>query len=444
MGPLYAMYKAMTAIRLAAFLAARWSRPVVPVFWVAGDDSDFAEIASAYVPREDRSIEKCSLAGGSLPAGGMVGDLSAQETLGALAADRERWAATPSGAELVRALERAGTRGRDLGEIAAALLYEWLGASGLVVIDGRWEELRRGAKDVFARFAEDRAQVEAAVSGAGEALQAAGYTPRLSDVQTRGGLFTIDAGRRLPFEGDDAALAARAREHPESLSPSVVLRPIVQDHLLPNVATVAGPSEIAYHAQIAPAYRLLGAEPAVLVPRFEATLVPSGVATLAERRALAVDELVRDFDGAMRKSAWRAVPSEVGERVVALERALEREGALLDGASREFSPRLEGAFEQTRKRIAEGIARFREKVEDAARDAERRRDPHLRHYREFLAPFGQPQERVLSSVTLVLEGGPAVAERFFGLVDRHLEGVLAQDPAHWLVELESLSGTGGV
>ncbi len=442
-GPLYAMYKAATAVRLAAFLAERWKRDVVPVFWVAGDDTDFEEIAVAYLPADERRIEKRALSGGSLPAGGMVGDLSTTETRDALDAFRASWSSTPAGAELVRDLDRACTIAQDHGEIAAVLLSQRLGARGLVVIDGRWEELRRGAREIFVRFAERRASVENAVMDSARALEAQGYAPPLSEVQARGGLFEIRAGRRLPFEGSDVALAARAREAPETLSPSVVLRPIVQDHLLPNVATVAGPSEIAYHAQLTPVYERLEVAPPVLVPRFEATLVPSRVADLAARRGVSTDELVRDFDAAMRSSAWRAVPGDLGERVQALERAIERESSRVEEAARAFEPKLEGAFAETRRRIADAIARFREKVENAARDAERKRDPGIRHYREFLTPFGQPQERVLSSLTLELEGGADAVERLFGLVDRHLEAARVRNPSHWLVELESLAGTGG-
>jgi bacillithiol biosynthesis cysteine-adding enzyme BshC len=443
LGPLYATYKAATAVRLAAFLAERWKRPVVPVFWVAGDDTDFAEIAVAYLPTSEHGIEKRALSGGTLPAGGMVGALSPVETRDALAAFRASWSTTPAGAGLVHALDRSVSIARDHGEIAAVLLSRWLGAQGLVVIDGRWEELRRGAREIFTRFAERRASVEDAVTAAGRALEAAGYAAPLSEVQAQGGLFEIRDVRRLPFDGNDAALAARARETPETLSPSVILRPIVQDHVLPNVATVAGPSEIAYHAQIAPVYERLGAAPPVLVPRFEATLVPAGVAELASRRGIAADELVRDFDGAMRRSAWRTVPADLGEGIQGLERALEESGSRVGEAAHAFEPKLEGALGETRRRIAEALARFREKVENAARDAERKRDPRIRHYREFLAPFGQPQERVLSSLALELEGGPKAIERLFGLVDRHLESSRAKDPSHWLVELESLGGADG-
>jgi hypothetical protein len=142
----------------------------------------------------------------------------------------------------------------------------------------------------------------------------------------------------------------------------------------------------------------------------------------------------------MRRSAWHAVPSELAERVLAFERALEREASRLEEAARTFEPRLERTFAETERRITAALTHFREKVEDAARDAERKRDPRIRNYREFVAPFGRPQERVLSSLTLQLEGDEDAVPRTFALVDRHLEATRACNPSHWLVELESLAG----
>lgn len=437
LGPLLVLYKTMTAIQLAERISARTRRAVVPVFWIAGDDSDYAEISNVHFPDEEFRLDRRGLQASSFPAGGMVGNLPVETTAAIVQEFRERWSSAPGGRELVRRLEKACAIAQDHAEIHAALLQEWFGEWGLVVVDGRWPELRSEARELLDRWLEERSAIEDDVVRTGERLERAGYRAQISEVSASSGLFDIRKGLRLPFDGDPAALRARIREEPESLSPNVVMRPLIQDFLLPNVATIAGRAEIGYHAQLTLVYERLGVPMPVLVPRLEATLVPSGVFELAERRGAQVEDFVFDFDAAMRATAAAAVPRSLKDSTEDLDRAIEEGMRRVSDAAQSMDAKLATFASDAHKRIRDTLERFRVRVAEAARDSERRRDPHLRNYREFLTPFGEPQERVLSSLTLFLESDARPLERFLDFAGKHADALRERELLHWLSEISS-------
>lgn len=437
LGPLFTVYKAWTAVALAAEVERRTGRRAVPLFWNAGDDSDFAEISAAVLPERDLRLMRVSLEGGELPAGAMVGDLSPAGTARAVEVLTPALGAWPAWPSVVARIDAARGRARDHGELATALLYGLLADTGLLVVDGRWGEMRRAAAPLFRRYAERRAQVSELVRAAGRRLEAAGYRARIADASTEQALFDAADGRRLPFSGSDGELLARIATDPETLSPSVLLRPLVQDSLLPNVVTVAGPGEVAYHAQLAPAYEELGVGMPVVFPRFEATLVPEGAFQLAERRGVSPGYLVRDFDAAMKSTARAALPADFRDAFDALETSVTAAAERARSSAEAFDASLAGAAEETLRRCREAIERFGEKAAQAARAAETKRDPSIRHYREFLRPRGLPQERVLSAVTWALVGTP---EGTMEAVRDHVAGIAAGNHAHWLLRLGSSEG----
>jgi bacillithiol biosynthesis cysteine-adding enzyme BshC len=441
LGPLYTVYKALTAIALARRVERRSGFRAVPVFWSAADDSDFGEVGTAVLPDADLRLKRYSLDGGELASGGMVGDLETSGTAKVLA--DTSWRAHVSGERVRRSLEHALERSADHGELTSAVLYDLFAGTGLVVVDGRWPELRRQAAPLFARYAERQDEAARVVRRAGSDLEKAGFRVAIRDASTTNALFDIETGRRLPFEGGARELLARAHDHPETLSPNVMLRPLVQDSLFPNVATVAGPGEISYHAQLAPEYELLETTMPVLFPRLEATLVPEGVFALAERRGASVEDFVRDFDGAMKETADAALPDGLRATLESLQRGWEAEIENVRHEAERFDEKLTGAVAETSRRATEAIRKLREQVARAARSAEIRRDPAVKTYREFLRPRGVAQERVLSSLLLFLDSTDDPVVRLESVLEEHLAAAQEMRPRHWLLGGFRLRGEEG-
>jgi bacillithiol biosynthesis cysteine-adding enzyme BshC len=436
LGPLYTVFKSLTAVALARRLADRLGRTVVPVFWNAADDSDLEEVRTAVLPGDDFRLERHSLSGSDLPAAGMVGDLPREETERVVATLETAWRRGSAGRSLLARFREALVRARDHGELASSLLYSLAPGTGLVVVDGRWPELRRAAVPLFRRYVERREEVAAAVIAQGGELGRAGFRATIQESSARAGLFDIRQGRREAFTGDEPDLRSRVEEAPETLSWNVLLRSGVQDTVLPNLATVAGPGEIAYHAQLAAAYAILGIGMSVLYPRLEATLVPDGVWRLAERRSANVVDFVLDFDGALVASAERAFPESLTASSRGLEEDLERRFRQLQEESVRFEPSLGDAVAKARRRTGEVLLKLSKDIAAAARAAEVRRDPAVKRYREFLRPRGVPQERVLSAVTLLLGDGEKPFSILDELLGEHLAAAEAAHPLHWLLDWE--------
>lgn len=440
LGPLYTAYKIMTTVALAADLGARGPRTVVPVFWNAADDSDFTEIASSCMAVQGLALSARSLDGGDLPAGTPVGDLGVDGTRRVVDGLRADLARQPGGAAVLRSLDQALERAADHGELTTALLLDLFRGSGLVVVDARWAELRRAAAPLWRRWASLREESARSIVEVGQALERAGFRAQLQEASTRNGLFDVTSGRRLPFAGTTEELLERIDTSPETLAPNVTLRPLAQDSLFPSIATVGGPSEITYHAQLSGEYRLLGVPLPVLFPRFAATLVPRGVFELAAHRREPAAAFVEDFDGALRATGERSVPDALRRAIESLERSLADGLERVGREAEAFDAKLAGSVPDVGRRVAEAIGRLREKTAAAARAAEARRDPALNLYREFLRPRGIAQERVLGALTLFLESTTHPLEGRREALARHLESVRRGELRHWLLELEGEGG----
>ncbi|HMB68103.1 MAG TPA: bacillithiol biosynthesis BshC, partial [bacterium] len=195
-----------------------------------------------------------------------------------------------------------------------------------------------------------------------------------------------------------------------------------------------GPSEIAYHAQLAGEYELLGVTMPVLFPRFAATLVPAGVRELAERRREPLESFVRDFDETMRRTADRAMPEPAREAMERLDHGVEQAFESARTAAAAIDPKLDDAFRDAARRAREAAGKARDKVIAAVRAAETRRDPAVKSYREFLRPRGVPQERVLSGLTLFLESEAHPLDCLAPGLEAHLDAVRERTALHWLID----------
>jgi bacillithiol biosynthesis cysteine-adding enzyme BshC len=334
-GPLYVLYKALAAVRLAAVLQARRGRPVVPVFWVASDDHDFAEVRSTAVLDEAGQIRTLRYAPAREPVGQPASRVTLDETIAPLLEELAR--SLPAGANRDMLVARVGESyrpGVSLSDAFARLLSSLI--PGLVVLDPSDPALKALMAPVLARELRERSPTSRLAEDVGRELLAAGYH---NQVPVRPGflnLFLVDAERHaLAFEdstievrGTDRRLpvedALRHLERqPQDWSPGVLLRPLAQDHMLPTAAYVGGPAEIAYHAQIGPSYPHFGIPRPALVPRPSLTLVEPAQARALEAEGLSLSDLQGDPEAVLGRWAREAYP-EVEAAFARAREALER------------------------------------------------------------------------------------------------------------------------
>ncbi|WP_412060181.1 bacillithiol biosynthesis cysteine-adding enzyme BshC [Rubrivirga sp. IMCC45206] len=347
-GPLYTVYKAVTAVRLADRLARETGRPVVPVFWLADEDHDFAEIHGATFS-EGEEVRTVAYDDGLPPTAdrGPVGRIVLDASATARALDGLA-AALPAGPfrddalALARAAYVPGRTMRDaFAELIGALVPD------IVLMSADDARLKRLAAPHFTHEIDRWAETLDLLETRSAELESAGFHVQVGPSPVN--LFVMGEGHRTPLDPADdgfalrttgepvsaSALRQRVADDPASISPNVILRPLVQDTLLPTAAYVAGPGEAAYFAQLGPVYEAFGVPMPVIEPRLSLTVVEPGIAKVMDRYELGL--------------------AEVGGDVEALWRRLALDASALD---------LDGAFRHARAAVDDALARLAVVVAD--------------------------------------------------------------------------------
>jgi bacillithiol biosynthesis cysteine-adding enzyme BshC len=331
-GPLYTIYKTITTLKLADDLAELTGQPVVPVFWVEGEDHDFDEIAGTQVLRHNELVdlrysghaEADAPADGNL---GAVGRLPLTDQIGRVLEQLD--AALPDSdfkaavMEPVRAAYAAGT---PLEDAFARLLTSLFDGSGLVLVNPDDRRLKALARPLFRREITDPETSSARVQQAGRRLAEAGYHVQVRTRATN--LFLLDDTGRHPIDLRDdgrfelrtdgrtfseADLLDRLADDPEAFSPNVVLRPLMQDRILPTAAYVAGPSEVSYFAQYRGVYEWAEMDMPMIHPRASVSLVESKVEKVLDKFDLSICRFGDPLDALFQEIVVREMEVDVDE-----------------------------------------------------------------------------------------------------------------------------------
>ncbi|HEX9188731.1 MAG TPA: bacillithiol biosynthesis cysteine-adding enzyme BshC, partial [Vicinamibacteria bacterium] len=361
-GPLFVLWKALATVQVAALLEKERGRPVVPVFWVASDDHDFAEIRSSSVIDGAGAIRTLRYAPRREPVGRPAWAITLDDTIGPLVEELGQTLPAALGRDETLALVAECYRpGIPLSEAFAGLVSRAL--PEMVVLDPSDLALKRLAFPVLARELREGSPTSRLALEAGKALLAGGYHQQ---VPVRPGflnLFAVVDGERraLALSGGVVEVRGtrerwsvedalrRLEEDPAAWSPGALLRPLVQDALLPTAAYVGGPAEIAYHAQISPSYAHFGIPRPALLPRPSVTLVEPPQARTLDAEKLALGDLAGDPETLVSRWARDAYP-DVEAAFARAREALERELRAVEEALGAHDPTLRAAAAAARGR----------------------------------------------------------------------------------------------
>jgi bacillithiol biosynthesis cysteine-adding enzyme BshC len=430
-GPLFTLYKALTAIDLAARLRRELERPVIPVFWMASEDHDVAE--ADHIQLVDRAGTPVTLRHASWAS--PVGFMPANLVLGpAILESLERvWSMLPS-TEFVPALREALGRAfapdRTLAEAFAHWMVHLLGASGLVLADCADPSLKRLAAHILRQEVEEAPRSSRCVLTASDSLRALGYPAQIEARPDGVNCFLLQEGRRgLARDGESfrlrdsgvtmpaADLRRLAQAEPERLSPNVILRPIVQDAIFPTIAYVAGPGELAYFAQLRPAYQAFDVPMPLIVPRASLTLVEPRVAQFLERFRLSLPDLTREPEQLASRVLRHLLPSDFE---TTLAKARESVGEIFRGVADAIAtvdPTLRATAGQTSGHIQGHLDQLERKAVQALKRREAETRQQVQRVREALMPGGKPQERVLSYLSYQVRYGPQLLQTIRAAID---------------------------
>jgi bacillithiol biosynthesis cysteine-adding enzyme BshC len=423
-GPLYTLLKAVTALQLAQRVRSEHGTPAVAVFWVDAEDHDWEEVQTAKVLDGNVALRAITLGdvegAGTQPISTLVLDEGIDGALTSLEASLAQTEFTPA---LLAQLRRHYRAGAGMASAFAGWLDDLLGRHGLVVFESADQAAKPLVADLFAQELESPCRTADLARTAGDALAALGHEPQVEPAEDAVALFYLDEQGRHAIRSADGHfvvgetkrpaddLRAEAGAHPERFSPNVLLRPVVQDRLFPTVCYVAGPSELAYQAQLGGIYQDFGVEAPLLYPRSTATLLDSAAARFLDRYRLPLEALHVQDESALNKLLEDQLPPTVERTLEETEREMAERSRRLKEAVVPLDPTLTGAVDTTIERIRETLKTLHSKIIHATKRKDETVRRQFNRSRALAFPGGHPQERVLSVVFFANRYGPALCDR---------------------------------
>jgi bacillithiol biosynthesis cysteine-adding enzyme BshC len=439
-GPLYTLMKGLTAARLAADIEAQFGVPCITVFWNHAEDHDWEEVASAWILDEQLDAHRLTVAGiegdGHMP----VGQVKLTDDITRVLAELEtRLPRTEFTEETVAQLRRCYQPGTGMADAFGCLLDMLLGPLGVVVFDGSDPAAKPLASTIFQRELAHPGHTRELAREAGQALVADGYHAQVLAQPDGTALFSMNSGR-VPIKYRDGqflvdetpvdaeALKADAAAHPERFSPNVLLRAVVQDTLLPTIAYVAGPSELAYLGQLKGVYAFHETSMPLIVQRATGTILDSSTVRFLARTSLELRALQAQDEHVLNQWLEAQLPPGIEQALRDLEHAMdERMGALL-AAVPALDPTLDGAVKSSQGRMAHEIRGLHAKVISAAKRRHETLRRQFAHAQHLTFPGGHPQERVVCLAWFMNRFGPALVPRLY-------ECLPVEGGKHWLLQI---------
>ena len=418
-GPAYTIFKALTAVRLAAHLKEQ-GIPAVPVFWLATEDHDLAEVDHAWVFNQDAVPTRVAVTN-SVVNGGPVGDVILNELPWAQL--RTALGDFPFAGDVIQRLRSAYQPGVTFGLAFRRFLQDALGSCGLLYLD----PLSPAIREIGAPFLADAVtRIPELLKGLRQRnadLIAAGYHAQVQVEDDSSLLFLLNEGKRVPIRSNEGRFTSRDRSYSAAdlqalsarLSPNALLRPVMQDFLLPTASYIGGPSEIAYMAQAEVLYdQLLGRMP-VIFPRNSFTLLDTRATKLLDRYSLHIPDVLDHEEAVKSRIARRLVPEDLSEQFQSLLSSTEHALVDLRAKLNRFDPTLESASKKSTAKILYQMERLSQKTAREALRRDERASREASYLIDLIYPHRHLQERLYSIVPFLAKYGPDLPERLLGL-----------------------------
>lgn len=432
-GPLYTIYKALSAVKLAECMIQRGIKSV-PVFWMATEDHDFPEVAKAEIINRDCALSSVSVPAeihaDGLPVGRVVLDDSIKPTLQSLL---EALPQTEFSDDLEKLLRDAYQPGRRFGDAFAQVMTALVGQKGLILLDPLDPQLKQAAAPLYAEAARRAHEIAIAIVNRSRELEEAGYHAQVAPsensfpmfwhdsdgerhalTRTDNGKYQAKSGSQKPdrqggrdnhqeFTADE--LAEWALREPDRFSPNVTLRAVVQDFLLPTVAYYGGAAEIAYFAQTAEVYRILDRPVTPILHRASMTLVERHTWRSLERYGIRLTDFFAGLDHVLARVVKEYLGRETSEAFDHTTRSFNRELDDLQDQLRRVDPTLAEALDKGRRKINYQIDGLRTRFNRAQVGRDEAVHRQIERAFDLLYPGKTLQERHINITSLLARHG---------------------------------------
>jgi bacillithiol biosynthesis cysteine-adding enzyme BshC len=429
-GPLFSIFKALTAVKLAE-QATEAGVDCVPIFWLATEDHDLAEVNHVALLSEQGLPEAFTLEGSAFE-GHVVTDAPVGTVkFGAgIESVIDQAAGRLGDSEVTEWLRQAYRPGETLGSAFALLFARLFADWGVILLDPADKDFHDLAEPLFRAAIERASELDEALLARGKALEQAGYHQQVKVTSATTLLFEVKDGARTVVRrrnnggngseyvvGEERIshreLLERIEQTPERFNPNVLLRPVVQDYLLPTLVYTGGAAEVAYFAQVAVVYEKLLGRVTPILPRFSATLVEPKPERILTRYELGLPDLFQGPEKVREAIAARSLPSDLQTRFSEAYATVEQSMTALRGSIGRLDSTLLDTAESTQASMRHQIERLQARVsraEGLRNDVITRHADALNH---ALFPHKALQEREVAGVSFVARYGPELLANLY-------------------------------
>lgn len=419
-GPAYTIFKALTAVKLAAFLNERGTA-AVPIFWLATEDHDLAEVDHAWVFNQEARPTKIGITN-SVVNGGPVGDVVLTDV--PLAGLRSALGDLPFAEDVMRRVEKAYRPGATLGSAFRSLVEEILAGLGLLFLDPLAPSIRQIGSSLLSDVVVRVPELLEALHARDKELAQAGYHSQVFVDGNASLLFLLSEGKRLPLRWSEGQFKVRDRVFSSAdlkdkalqLSPNALLRPVMQDFMLPTASYVGGPAEIAYLAQSAVLYdKLLGRMP-VIYPRNGFTLLDGRADKLIRKYNLSLTDLLDHQEKVKGTIAGKLVPPALLSQFESLKATTAQAIVRLQGNLNSFDPSLESAARKTSAKVLYQLEKLAAKTARETLRRDERASQDACYLMNLVYPNKHLQERLYSILPFLAKHGLDLPHQLLGQV----------------------------
>lgn len=407
-GPLYTIYKALSAIIISNRLS-HGGRRFIPLFWNASEDHDLSEVNHIYLMEKNRPC-RISYSIKGTPRSAFEVKLDLREIKKVLKKIEQIAPRSEFKEDILKNLDLLARQSENLGDFFSRLLLFFFGHQGLVLIEPR--ALRPLMIPLFRRMIKNPLRSTELVSRAAARLKKKGYSPRIHKIPHLCSFFL--KRRKVTYNGkflvgeksfSSGELLEWLEENPFDFSSNVVTRPITQDYTLPTYAYVAGPSEIAYFAQLGEVYHEFGMEMPLIYPRFGATILENKVARIIKKYHLGISDL-RSPAPQIKK----LLKEELGPLFTCVKSDVSRALLPMIEAIGQIDETLGGTFQASKKRIFREIDSLEKGTVRSLKKHNSLMELQIYNAAENLFPLGDPQERKINFLEYLMKFGQSFLE----------------------------------
>ena len=419
-GPAFTFYKALTAIRCAED-ATRRGIEAVPIFWLASEDHDLAEINhSSWCTRNGVAHYELPVAGDKV--GHRVGEIALGDSIQSMIGSAAATLDGPFAAELTRILHESHTPQDTYASAFGKLMARLLAGRGVIFLDQLDSRIHRLFAPVFNQVVLKCRELREALLSRAKELEGAGFHLQVKVTSESTLLFSSASGPREPIRAKNGGLFVDQREmsvldlaseiekHPGSFSPNALLRPVLQDAILPTAAYVAGPAEIAYMAQAQVVYQVLSVRMPAILPRSSFTIIEPAIARFLAQYDADLRDVLAGRQHLRAKMEQKSLPGALAGRFDEGEQELQRVIKSLEEPLAKLDATLVESLHGAEAKMRHQFAQLKGKIARAENFRSGVLDRHERILIDALAPHGELQERTLCLLPFLAEHGRSLLD----------------------------------